>query len=182
MKKCRRCNKEKELNLFNFRKVQKGRYWCSYCRECDSLNTKASKMKRDPIINQNYNKEYYKKNKENIKLQHLEYRLSNPNIKKNYSRTIKSRFETLKSKVKINKIEFDISFEDYSNLLKQKCFYCENFYNNETGVGLDRINNNLGYLIKNVLSCCGKCNKTRGDRWTVEEMKIMINAVKNIIK
>lgn len=48
----------------------------------------------------------------------------------------------------------------------------------ETGVGLDRIDNDSRrYDVTTVLPCCGSCNMTRGDRLTVEEMKVAMDAV-----
>ena len=35
------------------------------------------------------------------------------------------------------------------------CYYCGNKVN---GIGLDRIDNRVGYTIKNVVSCCRDCN------------------------
>lgn len=40
--------------------------------------------------------------------------------------------------------------------------------------GMDRIDNNIGYTYNNVLPCCGTCNKIRGDRLTVDEMKYVM--------
>ena len=49
------------------------------------------------------------------------------------------------------------------------CYYC-NLELNETGIGLDRLDNKNGYNIDNVVPCCGPCNYTRGNRFTVKEM------------
>lgn len=80
-------------------------------------------------------------------------------------------------------LAWDISFEDYKSLISQPCAYCENALGNvqnERGVGLDRVVNALGYSTANVLPCCGECNRTRSDRFTVEETRAAIQAVLTI--
>jgi hypothetical protein len=62
------------------------------------------------------------------------------------------------------------------------CHYCFSSLLTETGIGLDRINNNLGYSLDNVLPCCGNCNKIRQDKLTVEEMKVAMSAIINYRK
>lgn len=49
----------------------------------------------------------------------------------------------------------------------------------KTGVGLDRIENSKGYIISNVVPCCGSCNKIRGNNLTSDEMAIAMKAVRN---
>lgn len=53
----------------------------------------------------------------------------------------------------------NISLEQISTLLKQNCYYCEE--SDITKLGLDRIDNNLGYLLNNVNTCCTTCNLLR---------------------
>lgn len=68
MKICKMCLKEKELIDFNIRKTKKGTiYYRSKCKECES----------------NYNKVYYKNNKDKIKKMVNDFRLSNTKIIKN---------------------------------------------------------------------------------------------------
>lgn len=73
--------------------------------------------------------------------------------------------------------QFNISEAQYTELMKRPCYYCENPLS-KTGIGLDRIDNCIGYELTNVLPCCKDCNRTRGDRYTVEETKAMINFIK----
>lgn len=68
---------------------------------------------------------------------------------------------------------WDLSEEQFRKLTKQKCFYCgidpfkmikgqgktsgDYIYN-----GIDRIDNNKGYIVKNVVPCCFHCNSAKG--------------------
>jgi len=56
---------------------------------------------------------------------------------------------------------FELSFEDFSKLVKQDCFYCgekPKKYN-----GIDRKRNKVGYTKKNSVSCCCTCNRMKWD-------------------
>jgi hypothetical protein len=60
------------------------------------------------------------------------------------------------------------------------CHYCNDELGStreNCGVGLDRLDNLIGYELDNVVSCCGPCNVIRSDKLTPEETKIAIQAV-----
>jgi hypothetical protein len=59
----------------------------------------------------------------------------------------------------------------------QPCHYCGGMLLDETGCGLDRRNNSIGYTIENVLPCCGVCNQIRNVHLTVKEMEVAMGAV-----
>lgn len=102
-------------------------------------------------------KEYYEKNKYNISF----------------------RWQHAKKTATRRKKIFLLTLEEYSKIIENKCYYCDDYLklHNETGSGLDRIDNTVGYVINNVVSCCGNCNLIRGNILTVEETKIAIAAV-----
>jgi hypothetical protein len=66
---------------------------------------------------------------------------------------------------------FDITKEDFKKITSLYCFYCGkepsnvSKKNSTEGIyiynGLDRINNNKGYTIDNVIPCCFKCNRMK---------------------
>lgn len=47
----------------------------------------------------------------------------------------------------------------------------------QMGSGLDRTDNSKGYLIKNVVPCCGICNSIKGSNLTHSEMIVAMRAV-----
>jgi len=69
--------------------------------------------------------------------------------------------------IKRNK-SFEIELIDFIKLLKGNCFYCDSeplterklfgTYGNYLYNGLDRVDNNKGYLLDNVVPCCKVCN------------------------
>ncbi len=96
---------------------------------------------------------------------------------KKYRSTEHGRYTISKHSGLRKGLGFDISKEDYIQLVRQPCYYCGGSLG-ATGLGLDRIDNSVGYNISNVLPCCKDCNRTRGDRYTVEETKAIIDFIK----
>lgn len=132
---------------------------CNKVKEEDQFYTradnglKASDCKSCKIIykNSNYNKNKYKP---------------------------KQRYKHLLNAAKTRNLEITITELEHSELIKRNCYYCDQDISKETGGGLDRLNNNLGYMITNVVTCCGKCNFGKTDRFSSEEWKVMMNALK----
>lgn len=65
---------------------------------------------------------------------------------------------------------WDIPLEDYKVLISKTCEYCAGPLP-ETKVGLDRIDNSLGYTLTNVVPCCRYCNQMRSNIFTYQEFK-----------
>jgi len=59
-------------------------------------------------------------------------------------------------------IEFSISKEIFENIIKMKCFYCGVLPDDEFN-GIDRVDNNIGYIHNNCVSCCKMCNYLKAD-------------------
>lgn len=136
-----------------------------------------------------YNPTHYKKNKSKILADHKVYYdlhkdeivdwQKDWNLKNRHKirRLPSTRYTMLKSYAKKKEHPFTINKQEYFELISKPCYYCKNSLLEETGGGLDRIDNNKGYVIENVLPCCGTCNKIRGASLTVEEALVAIRAV-----
>ncbi len=61
------------------------------------------------------------------------------------------------------KIEFNLSINDFNNIVNNSCYLCGKNNTNLHINGIDRINNNIGYTINNCVSCCGECNYFKKD-------------------
>jgi hypothetical protein len=57
-------------------------------------------------------------------------------------------------------IQFDLSFDEFSELVKQPCTYC-NAFNETEVIGIDRIDSFQGYSSDNTVACCGCCNSMK---------------------
>jgi hypothetical protein len=71
-------------------------------------------------------------------------------------------------------LSFDLTIDEFSELIGMPCYYCGQPPSNINGVrahktvqvtysGLDRIDNSIGYTIKNVVPCCRTCNIAKRD-------------------
>lgn len=79
-----------------------------------------------------------------------------------YSKTPKRKFLQARQRFSTGKrrIQFLLTFKEYLSLIKNPCFYC-NSKIDEMGLGLDRVDNSIGYMITNVVSCCNICNRMK---------------------
>lgn len=115
-----------------------------------------------------WERQYYKTNKDRYDAQRKAWRIKNP---------LRTKFLQAKADTKARKLEFKLTYEFLIDLWHEGCFYCKSNLLKETGISADRIDNDIGYLPSNVLPCCGRCNKIRGDNLTVDEMQIAMNAI-----
>ena len=69
-------------------------------------------------------------------------------------------------------ILFDLEFDVFCALITKPCDYCNALCEEEVN-GIDRVNNDIGYVIENAVPCCGMCNKMKSD-YTLEQFKSQI--------
>lgn len=60
-------------------------------------------------------------------------------------------------------INFALSKTQFNELIIQSCFYCSYYKESEVN-GIDRIDNNIGYVEDNVVTCCQTCNLAKGSQ------------------
>lgn len=68
----------------------------------------------------------------------------------------------------------------YQNIIDGKCEYCGNASWGK--LGCDRIDNDKPHTKDNCICACTRCNTVRGNKFTVEEMKIIGKAIRKIEK
>jgi hypothetical protein len=90
--------------------------------------------------------------------------------------SFKRRYRVAKHLAYRRKMKFLLTFEEYTNLISQPCYYCGADLVFEHGASIDRIDNEKGYMLDNLLPCCNICNKGRNTIYTVDEWKIMMGA------
>lgn len=74
-------------------------------------------------------------------------------------------------------IIFNISEEEYSNIVKTDCYLCGKT-NSKKIIGIDRVDNNIGYELYNCKSCCKYCNYMKNKR----ELSKFLEHVQKIVK
>ena len=143
------------------------------CRSCGNKREFSEKHKdniRKSVLDfySNNNIQIYPKNKE-----------PKSKIRNNYKelpwKRIKRECKCRDKKYPEN-TRYNFSDDELQNILNQPCIYCGDTEN----IGLDRIDNTLGHSKENVIPCCSLCNMVRGNRFTVDEFKIIGNAIRII--
>ena len=81
---------------------------------------------------------------------------------------INSLFGSYKRTAKKRNIIFDLTKEEFSELIDKNCFYCDEVpkqKHKKSGTnelllynGVDRLNNDIGYKKENSVTCCKTCN------------------------
>ena len=69
--------------------------------------------------------------------------------------------------------KWGLAEEDVRTLTSLSCHYCGREGNR---IGIDRVDNNVGYELNNVVPCCIQCNRAKRDRG-VEEFKVWVEQV-----
>tara|TARA_Y100000310_G_scaffold335106_1_gene416344 strand:- start:680 stop:1303 length:624 start_codon:yes stop_codon:yes gene_type:complete len=85
-------------------------------------------------------------------------------------------------------IVFDLTKEDFKILIQKECYICgvknsnrcENkiCYGEFVYNGLDRVNNEAGYTLDNIMSCCRRCNRLKKNM-SLEKFKDLIEIAYN---
>lgn len=85
--------------------------------------------------------------------------------------SINGAWKSLRNNARNRNIEISISKNEFIKIAKMNCFYCgeepkEKIYYDQPSWskpaklnGIDRVNNNQGYTIDNVVACCYICNR-----------------------
>ena len=98
-----------------------------------------------------------------------------------YYSSEKHQFTKAKANATKRGLIWNLSMETWQNLRKLPCHYCGHPIDTK-GSGLDRLDNCIGYLEGNIVSCCFICNTARSSIWTPEEMKIIGTVMGQLIK
>jgi hypothetical protein len=73
----------------------------------------------------------------------------------------------------------DMTTEEVLAMIVQPCVHCGT---TDIPRGLDRIDNGKPHIKGNVAPSCAPCNFARGDRFTFDEMQIIGNAIRKVLK
>jgi hypothetical protein len=99
-------------------------------------------------------------------------------------------YSDYRNKAAKREIDFALTQDEFFDFLKKSCYYCnskpsnvvkDNRKNSDASFvysGIDRIDNDLGYIKENCVSCCRTCNQAK-HAMTVEAFKKWIFAIIN---
>lgn len=74
-----------------------------------------------------------------------------------YRKTTKGRWNQYLSNCRLTNRDFTLNYEEFESLIRGTCTYCGEI----PAMGIDRVANDVGYEIGNVVSCCGRCNRMK---------------------
>lgn len=112
-----------------------------------------------------YNIQYYQDNKEGRNEYNTQYKqdykeeLSEYN--KQYRQTLDGRYSIYKGNAKSKNRVFDLTLEQFEEITSRPCYYCGEYTEDREYCGIDRVDNVIGYVLANCISCCAMCNYMR---------------------
>ena len=74
------------------------------------------------------------------------------------SSKVSYRWSQFKNQARQRNKTVEITFHEYTTLIKSTCAYCGTEPSKSVRIGVDRLNNNRGYVKGNVAPCCAPCN------------------------
>jgi 5-methylcytosine-specific restriction endonuclease McrA len=57
-------------------------------------------------------------------------------------------------------MEFLLTMDEFKHLVDSNCYYCD-YYHNGEAIGIDRLNNTIGYINTNCVAACEECNRSK---------------------
>jgi len=76
-------------------------------------------------------------------------------------------FRTYKRSAKDKKLSFNLTLEEFDDILQKNCEYCgetpKEYNDGYRRNGIDRIDSSIGYHQSNIVPCCEMCNRAKLD-------------------
>lgn len=130
------------------------------------LAKNAEWQRNNPDKRKNIVKRYHIKNPEASMNSARKYKTLHPKefneSQLRYKKTSKSYYRTYKGGAVRRGHEFLLPFEQFVQHFKSNCHYC----GKPEAMGIDRVDNSLGYTQENSVPCCHFCNRMK---WTHKE-------------
>jgi len=89
----------------------------------------------------------------------LKYRHDNPQASRKYDKSIKGLCNTYRHGATRRNLVFNLTITEFAGIISQPCYYCGELQENFNGI--DRLNNDKGYILNNCVPCCRMCNSMK---------------------
>ena len=159
MQPCYYCDYFKDSEVNGIDRINNN---CGYTEDnvvscCQACNLMKGTQHPQEFIDKLYTIHQYNSNKIPIKLQLIEKWQST------YLSKIIPKYSTYAKSANTRNLEFKLTEDEFKLIIGKHCYLCglPNSDNNTNGI--DRVNNNIGYIIDNCQSCCGHCNILKKD-------------------
>lgn len=154
-KRCTKCKQQKSLECFS-RKTQARDHLRHACRDCVAQRSKMYRQKPEVM----------ERDRKRMAV---------------FAATARGRYQLMKSRSKLKGYVGIMGLDEYRALTQSAaCHYCGGELPPK-GVGLDRIENSIGYVACNCVPCCQACNMMKGEVWTkaeFEQIAVVIRRLK----
>lgn len=100
------------------------------------------------------------------------------NYDKEYNKLLARRYSVCKRVANKKNLEFNLTIEQFDEITSQVCCYCGEYSENKNFCGIDRVDNNEGYTIKNCVPCCQLCNQMK----STLNLEIFLERIKKIFE
>ena len=139
--------KRKELNSALIKDTTTTNRLCNLCGKTYEkyLTVKSQEAVICQVCQEKQKEQDYKR-----KDRERDYKKENKNNLKGYYR------EYIKNAIKRD-YDILIDFDNFCNLVNSKCYYCD-YSQEDSVIGIDRINNDIAYNKENTVPCCSNCN------------------------
>ena len=82
---------------------------------------------------------------------------------KEYKQTPKAKYQKYKDNAKKRNYCFYLTFKQFVSFWQKSCYYCGSEIKT---IGINRKDNNVGYILENCVPCCWSCNKFKRNKST----------------
>lgn len=173
---CKFCKISSTKKCFGYYKLRDKIALYSYCVDCSDKNDKpelklcsdCGKSSEEVIFNKNKPGKYPNK-----------CRNCNTIYRRREYNTLDQKLKKHKSGAKRRNYEWKLTDKQANKLFLQNCHYCDKkSVENIDLSGIDRVDNNVGYIVENCVSCCSLCNYMKRDF----DVEIFLKQCKNIAK
>jgi hypothetical protein len=79
--------------------------------------------------------------------------------------SLEAHYKIYQRSARLKKLKFEFSEEEFKTLVTEPCYYCNIIDNKSSSIafnGIDRMNQQGGYIKSNGVSCCAMCNWMKG--------------------
>ena len=139
-KVCNKCNLSKVLSEYH--KSKKCRFGVrNTCKECRKIEKKEYKSRPEVKL---ASQQYYQTHKEQFR----------ERMNRHYH-SLNGQYHQYKKRAKKSNLIFEFTEEDCKSFYETNCTYCNDKIK---GIGIDRLDNSIGYTKDNCVPCCSTCN------------------------
>lgn len=137
----------------------------SFCIECRRARGRAQskksyaklsredKNKRNAQLRQSRNNDAFRASRRTCAFRKKRNKYQNESLRPRYS-----AYKYGKRKQKRTEVDFTLTLEQFADITSQVCHYCDGYSPGHDFCGVDRVDNDKGYVADNCVPCCSTCN------------------------